>query len=43
MKKLFCTLLALTLCLAGDAQVSAAGPQEPKIESDFPDCYGIMD
>ena len=43
MKKLFCTLLALTLCLAGAAQVSAAGPQEPKIESDFPDCYGIMD
>ena len=43
MKKILCTVLVLILCLTSAVSVYAAGPQEPTIESQFPDCYGIID
>ena len=42
MKKILCTVLVLILCLISVVSVYAAGPQEPKIESEFPDCYCVI-
>lgn len=42
MKKILCTVLVLILCLISAVSVYAAGPQEPKIESEFPDCYCVI-
>ena len=42
MKKILCAVLVLILCLPGAVSVYAAGPQEPTIEGQFPDCYGIV-
>lgn len=42
MKKFVCMVLILILCLASAANVYAAGPREPTIEGEMPDCYGIV-
>lgn len=42
MKKIVCTVLVLILCLTSAVSVYAAGPQEPTIEAQMPDCYGIV-
>ena len=42
MKKILYTVLVLILCLISAVSVYAAGPQEPKIESEFPDCYCVI-
>lgn len=45
MKKFVCTALVLILCLTGAVSVCAADPQEPQeptIEAEMPDCYGIV-
>lgn len=42
MKKILCTVLVLILCLISAVSVYAAGPQEPMIESEFPDCYCVI-
>ena len=42
MKKILCIVLVLILCLISAVSVYAAGPQEPKIESEFPDCYIVI-
>lgn len=42
MKKVLCAVLVLILCLTGTLHVYAAGPQEPTIESEMPDCYIIL-
>ena len=39
MKKVLCAALILILCLTGTTHVYAAGPQEPTIEGEMPDCY----
>ncbi len=42
MKKILCAILILTLFMAEAVTVYAAGPQEPTIEAQMPDCYGIV-
>lgn len=42
MKKGLCAVLVLVLCLTGTIHVYAAGPQEPTIESQMPDCYVVL-
>lgn len=42
MKKIVCTVLVLILCLTSAVSVYAAGPQEPTIDGQMPDCYGIV-
>ena len=42
MKKVLCAVLMLVLCLTGTIHVYAAGPQEPTIESQMPDCYVVL-
>lgn len=42
MKKIVCTVLVLILCLTIAVSVYAAGSQEPTIEAQMPDCYGIV-
>ena len=42
MKKILCTALVLMLCLISAVSVYAAGLQEPTIDGQMPDCYGIV-
>ena len=42
MRKLLCTVLVLTLFLTSAVYVYAAGPKEPTIESEMPDCYVVL-
>ena len=42
MKKILCAILILTLFMAEAVTAYAAGPQEPTIEAQMPDCYGIV-
>lgn len=42
MKKILCTVLVFILCLISAVNVYAAGPKEPIIEGQMPDCYGIV-
>lgn len=42
MKKILNTVLIFILYLTSTVTVYAAGPQEPTIESEFPDCYCVI-
>lgn len=40
MKKIWGTVLLIAICLIHAVNISAAGPKEPVLEEDMPDCYG---
>lgn len=42
MKRIVCAVLVLILCLTSAISAYAADPQEPTIEAQMPDCYGIV-
>lgn len=42
MKKIVCTVLVLILCLSATVRAYDVSPQEPTIEAQMPDCYGIV-
>lgn len=42
MKKILCAILILTLFMAEAVTAYAAGPQEPTIEAQMPDCCGTV-